>query len=73
MDWCARLGSNQQPLPSEGSRLSAAFKQLAARVLRFLSAPMARTRAALIEGEANGEARPFDEEAFKQRMLRTHS
>jgi antitoxin ParD1/3/4 len=29
-------------------------------------------RAALIEGEASGEARPFDAEAFKQRMLRTH-
>lgn len=29
-------------------------------------------RAALIEGEASGEARPFDAKAFKQRMLRTH-
>ena len=29
-------------------------------------------RAALIEGEASGEARPFDAGAFKQRMLATH-
>jgi antitoxin ParD1/3/4 len=26
-------------------------------------------RAALIEGEASGEARPFDADVFKQRML----
>ena len=29
-------------------------------------------RAALIEGEASGEARLFDAEAFKQRMLAAH-
>jgi len=29
-------------------------------------------RTALVEGEASGEARPFDADAFKQRMLRTH-
>ena len=29
-------------------------------------------RAALIEGESSGEPRPFDANAFKQRMLNTH-
>ncbi len=29
-------------------------------------------RAALIEGEASGEPRPFDAGAFKQRMLTAH-
>lgn len=29
-------------------------------------------RAALIEGEASGEPRPFDLNAFKQRMLAKH-
>lgn len=29
-------------------------------------------RAALIEGEVSGEARPFDVDAFKQRMLSEH-
>ena len=29
-------------------------------------------RAALIEGEASGEPRPFDAGAFKQRMLAAH-
>ena len=29
-------------------------------------------RAALIEGEASGEPKPFSAEAFKQKMLSTH-
>jgi antitoxin ParD1/3/4 len=29
-------------------------------------------RAALLEGEASGEPRPFDGDGFKQRMLSTH-
>jgi len=29
-------------------------------------------RAALIQGESSGEARPFDADAFKQRMSTTH-
>jgi antitoxin ParD1/3/4 len=29
-------------------------------------------RAALVEGEASGEPRPFDARAFKQRMLTAH-
>lgn len=29
-------------------------------------------RTALIEGENSGEAKPFDADAFKQRMLATH-
>lgn len=29
-------------------------------------------RAALLEGEASGKPRPFDPEAFKQRMLNAH-
>ena len=36
------------------------------------SAETEAIRAALIEGEASGEARPFDAGAFKQRMLATH-
>jgi len=29
-------------------------------------------RAALLEGEASGEPRPFDSDGFKQRMLSAH-
>ena len=36
------------------------------------SAETEAIRAALIEGEASGDARPFDAGAFKQRMLATH-
>ncbi len=35
------------------------------------SAEVEAIRTALIEGEASGEARPFDANAFKQRMLTT--
>jgi antitoxin ParD1/3/4 len=36
------------------------------------SAEVDAVRAALIEGEASGEPRPFDANAFKQRMLSGH-
>ena len=36
------------------------------------SAQVEAIRAALIEGEASGEARPFDVAAFKQRMAASH-
>jgi len=36
------------------------------------SAELDAIRAALIEGEASGEPRPFDASAFKQRMLAAH-
>jgi antitoxin ParD1/3/4 len=36
------------------------------------SAEIEALRAALIEGEASGEAKPFDAGAFKQKMLATH-
>ena len=36
------------------------------------SAEVEAIRAALREGEASGQPRPFDPEAFKQRMLNTH-
>ena len=36
------------------------------------SAEIESIRAALIEGEASGEPRPFDAGAFKQRMLAVH-
>jgi len=36
------------------------------------SAEMEAVRAALIEGEASGEPKPFDAGAFKQRMLVPH-
>ena len=36
------------------------------------SAETEAIRAALIEGEASGDARPFDAGAFKQRMLAAH-
>ena len=36
------------------------------------SAEIESIRAALIEGEASGEPRPFDAGAFKQRMLAAH-
>ena len=36
------------------------------------SAEIEAVRAALIEGEASGEPRPFDAGAFKQRMLVPH-
>ena len=36
------------------------------------SAEIESIRAALIEGEASGEPKPFDAGAFKQRMLAAH-
>jgi antitoxin ParD1/3/4 len=36
------------------------------------SAELEAIRAALLEGETSGEARPFDADAFKQRMLTAH-
>ena len=36
------------------------------------SAEVEAIRAALIEGEASGEPRPFDAGAFKQKMLDAH-
>jgi antitoxin ParD1/3/4 len=36
------------------------------------SAEIEAIRAALIEGESSGEPRPFDVQAFKQRMLAQH-
>jgi antitoxin ParD1/3/4 len=36
------------------------------------SAEIEAIRAALIEGESSGEPRPFDVQAFKQRMLAPH-
>jgi antitoxin ParD1/3/4 len=36
------------------------------------SAEVETLRAALIEGEASGEAKPFDAGAFKQKMLASH-
>ena len=36
------------------------------------SAQVEAIRAALLEGEASGKPRPFDPEAFKQRMLNAH-
>ena len=36
------------------------------------SAEVEALRAALIEGEASGEAKPFDAGAFKQKMLVSH-
>ncbi|OYO25784.1 type II toxin-antitoxin system ParD family antitoxin [Janthinobacterium sp. PC23-8] len=36
------------------------------------SAELDVIRAALMEGEASGEPRPFDAAAFKQRMLAAH-
>ena len=36
------------------------------------SAEVDAVRAALIEGEASGEPRPFDAGAFKQKMLTVH-
>lgn len=36
------------------------------------SAELDVIRAALMEGEASGEPRPFDASAFKQRMLAAH-
>ena len=36
------------------------------------SAEIEAVRAALIEGEASGEAKPFDAGAFKQKMLVSH-
>lgn len=36
------------------------------------SAEIEAVRAALIEGEASGELRPFDAGAFRQRMLASH-
>lgn len=36
------------------------------------SAEVEAIRAALIEGEASGEPRPFDAGAFKQKMLAAH-
>jgi antitoxin ParD1/3/4 len=36
------------------------------------SAELEAIRAALMEGEASGEPRPFDASAFKQKMLTTH-
>ena len=36
------------------------------------SAEIVAVRAALIEGEASGEPRPFDAGAFKQKMLTVH-
>ncbi|AHL34652.1 addiction module antitoxin [Pseudomonas brassicacearum] len=36
------------------------------------SAEVDAIRAALLEGEASGRARPFDPEVFKQRMLKVH-
>jgi antitoxin ParD1/3/4 len=36
------------------------------------SAGIEAVRAALIEGEASGEQKPFDAGAFKQRMLAPH-
>lgn len=36
------------------------------------SAELEAIRAALMEGEASGEARPFDAGAFRQRMLTVH-
>jgi antitoxin ParD1/3/4 len=36
------------------------------------SAEIEAVRAALIEGEASGEPRPFDADAFRQRMLASH-
>ncbi|MDB5992196.1 MAG: addiction module antidote protein family [Herbaspirillum sp.] len=36
------------------------------------SAEIEAIRAALIEGESSGKPRPFDAEAFKQRMLAAH-
>ena len=36
------------------------------------SAEVETLRAALIEGEASGEAKPFDVGAFKQKMLVSH-
>jgi len=40
-------------------------------VVQERSAEIDAIRAALIEGEASGEAKPFDPVAFKQRMLNT--
>lgn len=36
------------------------------------SAEIEAVRAALINGEASGEPRPFDADAFRQRMLASH-
>jgi antitoxin ParD1/3/4 len=36
------------------------------------SAELEAIRAALIEGEASGEPRPFDAAAFKQKMMDAH-
>jgi len=36
------------------------------------SAEIEALRAALIEGETSGEAKPFDAGAFKQKMLASH-
>ncbi len=36
------------------------------------SAEIEAVRAALLEGEASGEPRPFDAGAFRQRMLASH-
>lgn len=36
------------------------------------SAEIETIRAALIEGEASGEPRPFDTDTFKQKMLAAH-
>jgi antitoxin ParD1/3/4 len=36
------------------------------------SAEIEALRTALIEGEASGEAKPFDAGAFKQKMLASH-
>jgi antitoxin ParD1/3/4 len=36
------------------------------------SAEIEAVRAALIEGEASGEAKPFDASAFKQKMRASH-
>jgi len=36
------------------------------------SAELDAIRAALVEGESSGEPRPFDANAFKQRMLAAH-
>ncbi|RBH59029.1 MULTISPECIES: type II toxin-antitoxin system ParD family antitoxin [Pseudomonas] len=36
------------------------------------SAELEAIRTALMDGEASGEPRPFDADAFKRRMLTTH-
>ncbi|MCU1739624.1 MULTISPECIES: type II toxin-antitoxin system ParD family antitoxin [Pseudomonas] len=36
------------------------------------SAELEAIRTALLDGEASGEPRPFDAEAFKRKMLTTH-